>query len=85
MAVLHEPRLDTVLMIENAILNNEDNLSKTQLWKSLPKKIQYQTFKRVIDYLEASGKIAFNGKAMIYVGVNNKKLRDLIDSSVKAR
>ena len=85
MAVLHEPRLDTVLMIEEAILNAEEYPTRTQLWKSLPRKIQYQTFKRVIDYLEASGKIAFNDGTILYVGVNNEKLRALIKSSVKIR
>ena len=85
MAVLHEPRLDTVLMIEKAILDAEEYPTRTKLWKSLPRKIQYQTFKRVIDYLEASGKITFNDNTILYVGVNNEKLRALIESSVKTR
>jgi len=28
------------------------------LWENLPKKMMYQTFKTIIDYLEESGKIA---------------------------
>jgi uncharacterized membrane-anchored protein len=84
-AVLHEPRLDTILMIEEAILKSDNYPTKTQLWKKLPRKIQYQTFKRVIDYLEASDKIAFNGGAILYVGQNNEKLRALIESSIRVR
>jgi len=45
--------------------------------------MQYQTFKRILDYLEASGKIAFDKKKIIYTGVNNPKLEALIKSSVK--
>ncbi len=83
MTVIHEPRLDTILMVEQAILKSEDDLSRTSLWKSLPRKIQYQTFKHILDYLEASGRIVFNNTKIIYTGVNNPKLRALIKSSVR--
>lgn len=85
MRVLHEPQLDTILMVEKAILDAEDYPTRTELWRSLPRKVQYQTFKRVLDYLEASGKIVFNSKKIIYTGVNNSKLRALIESSVRVR
>ena len=49
--VLHEPRLDTVLMVERAIKESETYPSKRQLWKSLPRKMQYQTFLRIIDFM----------------------------------
>lgn len=85
MEVLHEPQLDTVLMVEKAILDAEDYPTRTELWKSLPRKVQYQTFKRILEYLEASGKITFDGKKIIYTGVNSPKLRALMESSVRVR
>ena len=85
MAVLHEPRLDTVLMVEKVILDAEDYATKMILWRSLPRKVQYQTFRRVLDYLEASGKIVFNSDTIIYVGADNEKLRALMESSVRVR
>jgi hypothetical protein len=81
--ILHEPTLSTILMIEKTILDAPDYYTRTQLWKSLPKKMQYQTFKRALDYLEASGKIVFNTTHIIYTGANNPKLEALIKSSVK--
>jgi hypothetical protein len=81
--VLHEPQLDTILMIEKAILDAEDYPTRMELWRSLPRKVQYQTFKRVLDYLEASENIAFNTKKIIYTGVNNPKLEELIRTSVR--
>lgn len=81
--VLHEPKLDTLLMVEKAIMDADEYLTRTELWKSLPRKMQYQTFKRVLDYLEASGKIAFDKRKIIYTGVNNPKLEALIKSSVR--
>lgn len=83
--VLHEPQLDTILMVEKAIIGAEEYPSRTQLWRSLPKKMQYQTFKRVLDYLEASGQIAFNTTKIIYTGASNPKLKALMESSIKIR
>lgn len=81
--VLHEPKLDTLLMVEKAIMDADEYPTRTELWKSLPREMQYQTFKRVLDYLEASGKIAFDKRKIIYTGVNNPKLEALIKSSVR--
>lgn len=83
MKVLHEPRLDTLLMIETAIIEMHEDTTKTQLWKSLPKKMQYQTFKRAMDYLEASNKIVYNDGVIVYTGVDSEKLKALRDSAVK--
>jgi hypothetical protein len=85
MKVLHEPRLDTILMIEKAIIDAEDYPTKTQLWRSLPRKVQYQTFKRALDYLEASGKIVYHEGEILYVGVDNDKLRTLLASAVELK
>ncbi len=85
MAVLHEPRLDTVMMIEKAILDAEDYPTKKGLWRSLPRRVQYQTFRRVLQDLEASGKITFNDRKIVYTGVNNPKLQAVLESSVRVR
>lgn len=55
--VLRYPRLDTVLMVEEAIQKAKEYPTKAELLRSLPKKIMYQTFNTIIDYLEYSGKI----------------------------
>lgn len=82
---LHEPQLDTILMVEKAILDAEAYPTRTELWHNLPRKVQYQTYKRILDYLEASGKITFNGKVIVYTGANNPKLQALMKSSVRVR
>ena len=85
MTVLHEPQLGTILMVEKAILEAKEYPTRMLLWRSLPRKIQYQTFCRVLEYLEASGKIVFNDRHILYTGVNNEKLKALINSSVRVR
>jgi len=57
MNILRYPRLDTVLMVEEAIQNAGEYQTKAQLLRSLPKKIMYQTFGLILDYLQYSGKI----------------------------
>ena len=63
--ILRYPRLDTILMVEETIKNAKDYPTKTQLWKSLPKQMMYQTFSLIIDYLEYSGKIIIDKNGAI--------------------
>ena len=60
MKLIHQPRLDTVLMIEGTIEKYSGECGKFQLWKKLPKSVMYQTFLRVLEYLEYSNKIAID-------------------------
>jgi len=81
--VLHEPKLDTILMVERAIKEAKKYPSRMELWRSLPKKIQYQTFKRILEYLESSNKIMFNGREIIWIFPDNPKLKKLLETSVR--
>jgi len=83
--VLHEPKLDTILMVEKAIKDAVEYPSRMELWRSLPRKIQYQTFKRILEYLEASNKIVFNEGRIVWVAADNPKLKKLLEESVKIR
>ena len=65
--ILHYPRLDTVLMIEESIKNAKEHPTKKELWESLPKKVMYQTFILILDYLEESGKIIIKDKKIIWI------------------
>jgi len=62
------PTLDTVLMIERAIDKYSGEFNKTLLWKKLPKKVMWQTYLIVIDYLQSINKIAIadNG-ILVYI------------------
>jgi hypothetical protein len=83
--VIHEPQLDTILMVENAIREAKSYLTKKELLKSLPKQVQYQTFDRILEYLEGSNKIVFDGRKIVWVFPDNPKLKELLESSVKLR
>jgi len=63
--ILRYPRLDTVLMVEDFIKKYDGEFKKRKLWESLPKKMMYQTFCVVIDYLVYSRKISIDAEGKI--------------------
>ncbi len=72
------PTLDTVLMIEKTIEKYSGELNKTEIWKKLPKKVMWQTYLVVLDYLENINKIGIaNDGIVIYLW--NPKLSKLIE------
>lgn len=63
--ILHYPRLDSVLMVEKLIYDTSGTYTKKHLWDRLPKKMMYQTFSVIIDYLLYSNKIAVDREGKI--------------------
>ena len=59
-SVLHYPRLDTILMVEKIIREHSGAYKKKQLWERLPRKMMYQTYCVIVNYLQDSGKIAMD-------------------------
>ncbi|MDP1695824.1 MAG: hypothetical protein Q8L29_02855 [archaeon] len=64
-SMIHYPNLETVLMVEEFIRANSGTYKKKALWEALPKKMIYQTFCVIIDYLLYSGKIAMDKEEKI--------------------
>ena len=63
--VVRYPRLDTVLMVEVAIKKHDGEFKKRALWENLPKKMMYQTYCVIIDYLLYSRKISIDAEGKI--------------------
>ncbi len=59
------PRLDTVLMVEKFIEEHSGEFKVYQLWKHLPKKVMYQTYKIILSYLIDINKIAVDSENKI--------------------
>ncbi len=47
--ILRYPRLDTVIMVEKFIEDYSGEFKVYQLWKNLPKKVMYQTYKIILN------------------------------------
>ncbi|MFT4308745.1 MAG: hypothetical protein ACMXYM_05250 [Candidatus Woesearchaeota archaeon] len=59
------PTLDTILMVEETIEKHSGEFSKRGIWQRLPKKVMWQTFCIVIEYLESIDKIAIDDSGTI--------------------
>jgi len=55
--IARSPTLQTVLMVEKFIDDHSGEFKKTELFKNLPKKVMWQTFQVIMEYLERSYKI----------------------------
>ena len=62
---VRSPTLDTVMKVERAIEENSGEYNRTELWKNLPKKVMWQTYLVILDYLESINKIAFDKEGKI--------------------
>lgn len=82
---MHSPTLESVLMVEKAIQKYSQECGKYQLWKKLPKKMMYQTFQTILDYLENSGKIIVDKDGCIIWTHNPRMIRKLISEGAKLR
>lgn len=58
--IARSPTLQTVLMVEKFIEENSGEYKKTDLFKNLPKKVMWQTFQVIMEYLESIHKIVYD-------------------------
>jgi len=58
--IARSPTLQTVLMVEKFIEKNSGEYKKTDLFKNLPKKVMWQTFQVIMEYLESIHKIVYD-------------------------
>ncbi len=84
-AILHSPTLESVFMVEEAIQKYSQECGKYQLWKKLPKKMMYQTFQVILNYLEQSGKIIIDKDGCIIWTFNPERIRKLIREDLIVR
>jgi len=79
-AIARSPTLQTVLMVEKFIDKHSGEYKKTELFNNLPKKVMWQTFQVIIEYLERSyriiiekdGKVTYIWNPEFYNKVKNR-------------
>ena len=83
--ILRYPRLDTILMVEEFIKRNDGEFKKRKLWESLPKKMMYQTYKIILEYLEESSKIIIDKDNIVIWIYDKKNISKILSLGVKLR
>ena len=59
------PTLDTVLMVERTIEKYSGEFNRTEIWKKLPRKVMWQTYLIILDYLQSINKIAISKEGIL--------------------
>jgi len=75
----HWPTLNTVIMIEETLKNvNESVISVAELKRRIPRQVNHNTLIRILQYLEASNKIAVTLKGITWIQNTNQNLKKAI-------
>jgi len=80
----HSPTLNTVLMVENALRNMDESVvTVAQLKKMLPRQVNHNTLKIILEYLEESNKIAVSIRGITWIHNPNPNLRRAISRGLE--
>lgn len=63
--ITRSPRLETVIMVEQFIKENNGEFRKTELFNKIPKKIMWGTFNVILKYLYENNKIGIDKNGFI--------------------
>ena len=75
----HSPTLNTVLMVESVLKGMDESVvSVAELKRRLPKQVNHNTLKVILEYLEESNKIAVTMKGITWIHNPNPNLRKAI-------
>ena len=77
--IARSPTLETVSMVEKIINEYSGEFNRTEIWKKLPKKVMWQTYLIILDYLESINKIAVDKEGKIAYIWNPKLLKKLLN------
>ncbi|WP_459202107.1 hypothetical protein [Methanococcus sp. CF] len=79
----HSPTLNTILMVEETLKDADSIITIPELKKKLPKKVNHNTLKVILEYLEESNKIAVSLKGITWIFNTNVNLRNVVRNGLE--
>ncbi len=76
--VEHSPTLDTVQMVEDTIRQAKQVVSVAELKRQLPRKVNHNTLKVILVYLQNSGKIEFTLDGVVWIFMPKEDLAAIL-------
>ncbi|MFH1399728.1 MAG: hypothetical protein ABIG95_06495 [Candidatus Woesearchaeota archaeon] len=65
---VHSPTLRTIYMVEDTLRDSEESLvTMAVLKRLLPRQVNHNTLKEILEYLEESGKIAVSIRGISWI------------------
>jgi len=77
----HSPTLNTVIMVENVLKDAETIITVAEIKRRLPKKINHNLLKVILEYLEESRRISVGTKGMLWIHNPSKKMRNALKNA----
>lgn len=74
----HSPTLDTVQMVEDTIKEAKEVVSIAEIKRRLPKKVNHNTLKVILTYLQKSGKIEFTPNGAVWIFGNREDIDNIL-------
>ncbi|WP_459202022.1 hypothetical protein [Methanococcus sp. CF] len=81
--IQHSPTLNTILMVEETLKDADSIITIPELKKKLPKKVNHNTLKVILEYLEESNKIAVSLKGITWIFNTNVNLRNVVHNGLE--
>ena len=80
----HSPTLNTVLMVEETLKNMENSvMTIAELKRELPKQINHNTLKIILEYLDRSNKIYISVRGITWIHNPSPKLQKAIKEGLR--
>ena len=80
----HYPNLSTVLMVEDTLQKMDESVvTIAELKRKLPREVNHNTLKIILEYLEKSNKIAVTLRGITWVHNTNPNLRKAISTGLE--
>lgn len=79
----HSPTLNTVFMVEDALKEADSIITVAELKRKLPRQVNHNTLRFILEYLEESNKIAVSMKGITWIHNTSKALREAISNGLE--
>ena len=80
----HSPTLNTIMMVEDTLKKMDESLiTIAELKRKLPKQVNHNTIRIILEYLENSKKIAVTIRGISWIFNPSKKLKIAIKKGTK--
>ena len=81
--LIHAPTLNTILMVEKTLQDMDESvITIAELKRKLPHKVNHNTLKTILEYLEESNKIAVTLKGITWIHNTNPNLKQAISKGL---
>ena len=81
--ILHSPTLETVQMVEETIKKSKHVISVADIKRKLPRKVNHNTLKVILRYLQTSGKIEFTPDGVVWIFMPKEDIAAILSKGRK--